>query len=386
MNYVLISPNFPPNFKQFALRLRDEGITVLGIGSDPYDSLDQELKNSLTEYYKVDDMGSYDQMLKACAFLTFKYGKLDRIESHNEHWLVQDAKLRKDFNVFGLKPEDTDTVKSKSKMKDVFRSSGIAVARGRVIRDPEEGKGLAKEVGYPLVAKPDSGVGATQTYKIEDESQLIKFFKDKPDMDYIFEEFIEGKIVTFDGFTDAAGEIVQTSSMSYSAGLMETVNENLDSIFVVEKNIPKDLDEMGTKVIRAFDLKERFFHLEFFRLQDGSLMALEINARPPGGLCLDASNFASDSDIYKQYAMTVAGKVPAKVTERPYYSAFVGLKIHPVPPVHTMEDNRSALGPMVVYSAPNPPLFAPSMGEFAVILRHSDLDELRKGIMFATER
>ena len=386
MNYVLISPNFPPNFKQFAIRLKEEGITVLGIGSDNYDSLDQELKNSLTEYYKVDDMSSYDQMLKACAFLTFRYGKLDRIESHNEHWLAQDARLRKDFNVFGFKPKDIETVKSKSKMKEVFISSGIKVARGKVIHSLEEGKEFVKDVGFPLVAKPDSGVGASETYKIDNESQLDEFFKNKPAMDYIFEEFINGKIITFDGFTDAEGNIVQTSSMSYWAGLMETVNDNLDSIFIVERDIPQDLVDAGSKAIMAFGLKERFFHLEFFRLKDGSLMALEINARPPGGLCLDTSNFASDSDIYKQFAITVAGKKPELVTKRPYYSAFVGLKIRPIPPKHTMEDNRSALGPMVVYSAPNPPLFAPSMGEYAVILRHSDLDELKKGILFATER
>ena len=75
MNYIFISPNFPPNYKQFALRLNEEGIRVLGIGSEPYDILDPELRSALTEYYKVDNVHDYDQMLRACAFFTFKYGK-----------------------------------------------------------------------------------------------------------------------------------------------------------------------------------------------------------------------------------------------------------------------------------------------------------------------
>lgn len=386
MNYVFISPNFPPSFKQFAIRLKEEGVTVLGVGSDPYETLEQQLKDSLTEYYKVDNMSDYEQMLKACAFLTFKHGKIDRIESHNEHWLAQDAQLREDFNVFGFKPSDTAKVKSKTKMKEVFKSVDIPVARGRIARNIEEAKELIKEIGLPIVAKPDSGVGASQTYKLEKEADLERFFREKPDVDYIMEEFIDGTIVTFDGFTDKEGNIVEISSMSYWAGLMETVNDNLDSIFCVEKIIPKDIELTGKKIVEAFGLKERFFHIEFFRLKDNSLMALEINARPPGGLCLDASNFASDSDIYKKYAITVAGRKADPVTERPYFSAFVGLKIHPEPPVHTMDDNRAELGAMVVYAAPNPPLFAASMGEYAVILRHDDFEELKKGVAFATER
>lgn len=386
MNYVLISPNFPPNFKQFAVRLKEEGVTVLGIGTDPYEVLEQELKDSLTEYYKVDNLNDYQQMLKACGYLTFKHGKLDRIESHNEHWLNLDARLREDFNVFGFKPDEVIKVKSKSCMKNIFREAGIPVAKGRIIRSIEEAEKFIEEVGYPIVAKPDSGVGASETFKLENISDVENFFRVKTDGDYILEEFIDGKIVTFDGFTDCEGNVVEVSSMSYWAGLMETVTDNLDSIFIVEKEIPADLEIIGRKVIAAFSLMERFFHLEFFRLKDNSLVALEINARPPGGLCLDASNFSSDSDIYKQYAVAVAGRIPEKVKRRPYYSAFVGLKINPTPPVHTMEDHRIELGPMVVYSAPNPPLFASVMGEYAVILRHADLEELKRGVRFTIER
>ncbi|MDW7678700.1 MAG: carboxylate--amine ligase, partial [Bacillota bacterium] len=96
MNYVCLSPNFPPNYVNFSKRLHERGVTVLGIGSDPYDHLAPVLKDALTEYYRVDDMEHYDSVLRACAYFTFKYGKLDRIESHNEHWLAQDARLRTD--------------------------------------------------------------------------------------------------------------------------------------------------------------------------------------------------------------------------------------------------------------------------------------------------
>ena len=79
--------------------LNDHGVKVLGIASEPYENLDEELIDSLTEYYRVDDMEDYNQLLRACGYFTFKYGKIDFIESHNEYWLEKEAQLRTDFNV-----------------------------------------------------------------------------------------------------------------------------------------------------------------------------------------------------------------------------------------------------------------------------------------------
>jgi hypothetical protein len=56
MNYVFISPHFPSNYKSFAIALKAEGVNVLGVGSESYESLDESLKSVLTEYYKVEDM------------------------------------------------------------------------------------------------------------------------------------------------------------------------------------------------------------------------------------------------------------------------------------------------------------------------------------------
>ena len=99
MNFVFISPNFPHTYWNFTDRLHRNGVNVLGIGDAPYDSLDQHLKDSLTEYYKVENLGDYEQVFKAVAFFSFKYGKIDWIESMNEFWLEQDARLRTDFNI-----------------------------------------------------------------------------------------------------------------------------------------------------------------------------------------------------------------------------------------------------------------------------------------------
>lgn len=386
MNYIFISPDFPSNFKQFSIRLNEEGVNVLGIGSQNYDNLEYDLKLSLKEYYKVDNMENYDEVLRAVAFLTFKYGKIHRIESHNEYWLGLDARLRTDFNVIGFKSDEIGFVKQKSKMKEIFQKAGIPVAKGRVVKDINDAMDLIFETGYPVCAKPDKGVGASFTYKINNEDELRKFFNTKPDMDFIMEEFISADILTFDGLVDLEGNISILSSMAYGSGIMETVNEGLDSIFYVQRFIPEDAMDMGKKVIEAFNLKERFFHFEYFRLEDNSLIALELNARPPGGLCLETINYSMDADVYKQYAKVVAGRTPDPLLERAYYCAFIGLKTSLHPLIHTKDEIYSKYGHMIVYDAPNPEIFVAAMGENAIIIRSPDLDYLKEAVEFITRR
>lgn len=99
MNFIMLSPNFPEAFRWFAIRLRANGVTVLGIGDAPYDSLHPDLRNALTEYYRVSDLGNYDDMVRAVGYFTFRYGKIDWLESNNEYWLEMDAALRTAFNI-----------------------------------------------------------------------------------------------------------------------------------------------------------------------------------------------------------------------------------------------------------------------------------------------
>ena len=84
MNFIFISPHFPHTYWHFCDRLRRNGVNVLGVGDCPYDSLEQPLKNALTEYYRVDSLENYDSVYRAVAYFAFRYGKPDWLESNNE--------------------------------------------------------------------------------------------------------------------------------------------------------------------------------------------------------------------------------------------------------------------------------------------------------------
>lgn len=155
MNYIVISPYYPQNFQQFTVELANKGITVLGIGQEPYDQLNQSLKNALTEYFRVENLENLDEVKRAVAFLFYKHGLIDRIESHNEYWLDQDAKLREQFNVVGPKPKDLKKTKFKSEMKKLFKKAGVPVVPGQIVKTLQAVDMAVSKIGLPMIAQPE---------------------------------------------------------------------------------------------------------------------------------------------------------------------------------------------------------------------------------------
>ena len=375
MNFVYLSPHFPPNYYQFCVHLHQLGATVLGLADEPYENLRPELKWALTEYYRVNDMHNYDELLRAMGYFTYRYGKIDRIDSHNEYWLEAEAQLRTDFNIEGLKNHDMKRIKRKSVMKQTFVKAGVPVARGRVVNSLADGHRFIKEVGFPVVAKPDIGVGAAKTYKIHSQQELEDFFAQKPQVDYILEEYIQGDICTFDRLTDREGNPVFYTSHQSSQGIMETVNQDDHIYYYSLREIPPDLEDTGRRVLNAFDVRERFFHFEFFRDQENRIVALEVNMRPPGGMTTDMFNFANDIDIYKEWAYVVMhNRFTAEYT-RKYHCCYIGRKFNRNY-ARTNSEILEAFGPNIVHHEAISGIFSAALGDYGFLVRSPDLNEI----------
>lgn len=376
MNFVYLSPHFPPNYYRFCVGLHEEGVNVLGLADATYESLRPELRAALTEYYRVANMNRYDELVRALGHLTHQHGKLDRVDSLNEHWLESEARLRTDFNLAGIRADGIARVKRKSAMKQVYREAGVRVARGAVVHTLAEARELLAETGYPAVAKPDVGVGAAATYRLGNDAELVRFFSEKPPVDYILEEFVHGKICTFDGLADRDGNLVFYTSHVYSQGIMETVNADDHVFYYSLRELPADLEEAGRRTAKAFDVRERFFHFEFFRDErDGGLTALEVNMRPPGGLTTDMFNYANDLDIYREWARVVAQNRFAATWSRPYHCAYVGRK-RSKRYAHSHDQVVQAFGHLVTHHEEMNSIFRQAIGDYGYLVRSPSVDEV----------
>ena len=397
MNFIYISPQFPKTNTEFCNRLKQNGITVLGIADVEYDTLDQRLKESLTEYYKVSSLENYDEVLKAVAFFTHKYGKIDWLESNNEYWLVQDAKLRSDFNITtGIKADKVANIKEKSKMKKAYKKADVPFCDYSLVTTLAKAKKFIEKVGYPVITKPDNGVGASDTQRIKDENELKEFFENRnKDIKYIMEEYVEGELVSYDAIIDSKGEPIFETGIVEPA-IMDVVNKGLDVFYYVEKEMPEQLLEAGRRAVKGFGIKSRFIHLEFFKLQNnkkglgkrGDYIGLEANMRPAGGYTPDMYNYANNTDVYQIWAdMVTYGKiVNTSLNEdmERYFCIYVSRRDEKNYK-HSDEEVLERYGEAILMYERMPDLYSAAMGNRMYTAKFKDKEVMDEFIKFVHE-
>ena len=392
MNFVFISPNFPESYRWFCVRLHENGVNVLGVGDARYEELCPELKEALTEYYKVSDLSNYDEVFRAVAFFTFRYGKIDWLESNNEYWLERDAHLRTEFNIAtGFKDGDMKKVKLKSQMKPFYAEAGIKAARYCLADSPRACKKFIDEVGYPVIVKPDNGVGANDTHRLCSDDDLIQFFATKLPVRYIMEEYIDATVNSYDAIVNSKGEpIFETGNVTLGS-LMDVVNTGDSSMFYIVNQPFEDVREAGRRTLRAFGVRSRFVHFEFFRLnrdqhigKKGEIVALEVNMRPSGGISPEMMNYANSTDVYKIWADMVAFDCSSKGTGERFYCAFVGRR-DGKPYVHSDDEIYSRYAGSIKIAWRVAKALSGAMGDRMFVVNVKTKEEVDEFYRFTTE-
>lgn len=332
-NFVFISPNFPHIYWNFCKALKEEGFRVLAIGDVKKETLTAEQLASIDDYFYVSSLEDFAQKYQAVAYFAYRYGPIDFLESNNEYWLASDAKLRTMFHITTGKNERTiGMYQSKIKEKQYYAKAHVKTARYCTRLQWKYVASFIKKVGFPIIAKPDHGVGAQKTYLIHNEEEYTSFLKEKEKIKYILEEFIDGDLISFDGVSNAKAEPVFYSNEVFPDPILNIIQGKKDCFYYASQNVPADLLDAGKRVLKAFGAKYRYFHLEFFRLrkskkglgQEGDLIGLEVNMRCPGGYTPDLINFAQSEDSYRIWAKAMANH-PVTLSSYPkYFAGYVG--------------------------------------------------------------
>lgn len=395
MNVIFISPHFPLYFHNFCSRLKDRGVNVLGIGDADYNLISNETKESVTEYYKVSNLENYEEVENACKFYEDKYGPINWIESQNEYWLEMEAKLRSKFDInTGTKIEYMSDMKYKSKMKEVYKRAGIPVARYCYVKDMQSLIEFASNVSYPIIVKPDNGVGANSTYKLSNQYDVEHFFNERnKKIDYIAEEYINGQVETFDGITDSNKNILVASSHVMINSIMDCVNEKQEALFYCQPIKNKDIEIIGKRAVEAFDTRSRFFHFEFFRLNEdkdglgkkGDLIGLEVNMRAPGAYMPDLINYTYDIDVYTIWAdMLIYDKSFFDINKK-YTAGYISRR-NKTNYKYSIRDIKNRFKDKILFDTNVPKVLSDAMGDKVLLVRSKNEDDLLNIMNLSTEK
>lgn len=393
MNYVFISPAYPVTCAQFCDRLNRHGVNVLGIGDVPYDTLDDLLKDALTEYYYVDSLEDYDRMYRAVAFFIHKYGRIDWLESLNEYWLPADARLRTDFNIaVGTRADRIGNLVRKSEMKQVFFDAKIPTARQHIVSDLKSGQAFVEKVGYPVIVKPDIGVGANGTMKIENEEELLYFYRELPQVPYVMEEFLCGDICTYDAILDSGCEPLFESMCTYPP-VIDSVQNDESIHFYTVAEVPEQLREFGRKAAKAFGADRRFVHFEFINItkdyegigKAGDYAIMEVNMRPAGGHDPDMMNYAQSIDVFDLYAQMVTSDSAELPESAEHFVCAYAARKDGFSYTHSREEIMERYGGDIVMQEEMPPIDWPSMGRYVYMAKFRSKEEMDKYFSFVLE-
>lgn len=209
------------------------------------------------------------------------------------------------------------------------------------------------------------------------------------------EEFVPGSIVSFDGIVDQDNNIIFQTSHVFPEPIMDIVNDADECWYYSEREIPKDLVEMGTAVIKAFDIRGRFFHTEYFRLYEdkeglgkkGDLVGLEVNMRPPGGYSPDMMNFANDINVYLIYANMAMYNEGLYSSDRPYHCVYVGRR-DKYAGIYANGSTSifSKYGQAIVMHERMPDLLSSAMGNEFYIARFKTKKEVKEFVNFVYKK
>ena len=395
MNFVFISPQFPEVYWHFCACLKEDGATVLGIGDTPYDQISYELKNALTEYYWLPSLEDYDQVFRAVAFFSYKYGKIDWLESNNEYWLAQDARLRDDFHITtGAGSEQMAQWQSKAGMKPLYAAGNVPTARQIRLGTFDDAKRFVRTVGYPVFAKPEKGMGSGGAFKIEDEAGLLRLFKECGDVPYVIEEFVEGQLCSYDAILDSHCLPLFENQEEFPPSMADVASQQLDMAYLSRPTVDPKLQKLGRAAAKSFGIKSRFVHMEFFRLtkgkkglgRAGDYVGLEVNVRPPGAYTPDLMNYAHSTDVYQIWADMVCFDRSAVRPGGPSYYCSYAARRDIYQYAHSHEEVLERYGDKIVQAVRMPDGLADDMGNFAYVARLGSKEEVDEYVAYVHEK
>jgi carbamoylphosphate synthase large subunit len=332
MNVVFVEPFFPPTQRHFVRALAEVGATVIGVGESPAEALDDQLKGWLYHYEQVPSVIDVEAMTRV---VRWAQGRLwiDRIEATIEAHTMSTAQVREACTIPGTSVRTAWLCRDKPSMKQALREAGVPTAASAAAASAAEAIAFADQVGFPLILKPRSGAGASDTMRADDAAGLqhaLGIFGGKGVESIAVEEFVEGHEGFYDTIT-VNGQVALDFASHYFPNVLEAMRTRWISPEFISTNridaAPEyaELRDMGRRVITALGIETSATHMEWFFGPKG-LKFSEIGCRPPGVGAWDLYSAGNNIDVYREWALAIAGGGTGSAPSRRYASGIVALR------------------------------------------------------------
>lgn len=212
----------------------------------------------------------------------FNKFQINRIIALDERDIIRAAYLREQYSIIGQCVESALAYRNKIKMREYLLDNNIPVIPFKSINHKDDVYRFIDMYKYPVVLKPVAGMGALNTFIINNDEELNEVFDNIDLDDFMIEKFMDCPMGTFDGII-IKNKLVFSSSCIYFKPRIK-YNEVLSlSILSERDDLYHKLKVYGESVIKALpDVFTSVFHCEIFIDKQG-LFLCECASRSPGG-------------------------------------------------------------------------------------------------------
>ncbi len=392
-NVVFVAPFFMPATATFvAATARLPGVRLAVLSQQPAEVIPAEIRHRLVAHWRVDDALDAHQLAAGVRELARQLGSVDRLFGALEQLQVPLGQVRDELGIDGMGAEASNNFRDKARMKTILRQAGLPCARHCLVRNREEARNFALEVGFPLVVKPPDGAGAKATFRVDDLAALeesLGLLRPSPGHEALLEEFITGDEFSFETLS-IRGRPVWHSVSHYRPTPLEVLRNPWIQWAIL---LPREIDtpdtaairEAGPKALAALGMGTGLTHMEWFRRRDGSIAISEVAARPPGAQITTLLSYAHDTDFRAVWAhLMVYDEV--RLPERRWATGAAFLRGQgqgKVRAIEGLDEAQKQLGALVVEAKLPQAGQAPASsyeGEGYVILRHAETAVVSRGL------
>jgi len=193
---------------------------------------------------------------------------------------LQDAGVK----ILGTSPDSIDLAEDRERFARLLWDLGIPQAASGTATNPEEARGVARKIGFPLVVRPSYVLGGRAMAIVHDMAGLDRYMttavQASPERPVLIDKFLEDAVeLDVDAVADATGAVV-------IGGIMEHIEEagihSGDSSCVVPpyRVAPRHLDairDYTRRIARALNVVG-LMNTQF-AIKDDTVYVLEVNPR-----------------------------------------------------------------------------------------------------------
>ncbi len=321
---VFVAPRFAINMNRYLsgfAALRDVQLSV--ISEDPEEAIPAALKPRISGHYRVADTHSGEQLGIAARAIARGVGKIDRLAGALEEHQEAVAYARDAADIEGIRSDVARNFRDKDRMKDVLRAAGVPVAKSGLAHSPEAVRKFIDDVGFPIIIKPQAGLGARATYRVESPEDLAalerKGVVPRPDAPLQIEEFIRARERTCETVT-VKGVPVWRSGTLYLPSPLKVLETPWIQYCVLlpreeiaaDDELKRFADTNGKALAALFGAAAStgagtaLSHMEWFLRDDGTSLVNEVGVRPPGVQIMPLMSIAHETDFWADWAELIA--------------------------------------------------------------------------------